>query len=270
MAEGKGRGAGPQLAPGRWATLVLVLAVVAGSGLVPRAFAQTAPDPTFWRNGRTDGGQANIRRVYQRWDTAFPNILYRLTTQQSVSVTPDNNAEWYWSDVYVCPWTSVTPSTAPFAQPRPTDCTKLHDGIGNTDPVETTTRSLDLTLTRTMIDNGGVVFLIYYEGVTSGDFGIAYTQWVPLTLVAPALTVSRSGTLALTEGGSAEAYTVQLAVVPAGDVTVRVSSADGGAVSVNQAGGDGRGAAGPDVHHDHLEHGADDHAGRGGGRRWER
>ena len=55
---------------------------------------------------------------------------------------------------------------------------------------------------------------------------------------APRIVVSRgTGTLALIEGGSARAYGVQLGVAPAGDVVVRVSSDDGGAVRVNQAGG---------------------------------
>ena len=54
----------------------------------------------------------------------------------------------------------------------------------------------------------------------------------------PRLVVSRgTGTLALVEGGSAQAYGVQLGVAPQGDVVVRVSSADGDAVSVNTAGG---------------------------------
>ena len=93
-----------------------------------------------------------------------------------------------------------------------------------------------------MIDNGGFVFAVQSQAFT----GIMYAQWVPL--VAPAITVSESGTLALIEGGTAVTYDVRLAVAPTGiletprtvapaTVVVRVASDDGGTVSVNKAGG---------------------------------
>ena len=98
--------------------------------------------------------------------------------------------------MYVCPWTSVTPATAPRAQPRPTDSTKLYDTTGS--GFFSQTRSLDLMLTRTMIDNGGVVILAYYEGTSSSDLGIAFTQWVPV----PEIYLSRTTALTPTEEGS--------------------------------------------------------------------
>ena len=80
-----------------------------------------------------------------------------------------------------------------------------------------------------------------------------------------ALLLSRSAALALREGETAT-YTVRLGAPPAaGNVEVRVSS-DDAAVTVNKAGGDGRGGADPDLRRVDLEHGADGD-GRGGARR---
>ena len=63
------------------------------------------------------------------------------------------------------------------------------------------------------------------------------TRTVNVTDDDRGIVVSRSGTLALTEGGSAGMYNVKLTTAPAGNVVVRVSSSDGGAVSVNKSGG---------------------------------
>ena len=63
------------------------------------------------------------------------------------------------------------------------------------------------------------------------------TRTVNVTDTTAGIVVSQSSTLALTEGGSAGTYNVKLGVAPAGNVVVRVSSSDGGAVSVNKSGG---------------------------------
>ncbi len=132
-----------------------------------------------------------------------------------------------------CTWTVVEPTTKTGTS-LPAGCTALVDSpSGN--PRRTVTANI--TPTQTMIDNGGVVIAMAWGRTNIPKaYNFYYAEWIPL-VTPPGIVVSQTSTLALTEGGSMGTYNVKLAVAPAGNVVVRVSSSDVGAVSVNKSGG---------------------------------
>ncbi len=75
-----------------------------------------------------------------------------------------------------------------------------------------------VTVTQTMINNGGFVMV-----AREASFGQQVRRGEWITLEAPAIVLSRSTALPVTEGSSAT-YTVKLSVAPTGNVKVRVAS----------------------------------------------
>lgn len=107
--------------------------------------------------------------------------LTAATIQQSVEAYNTFSSGWYWTDIYACPWTSVTPPDAPRARNRPTNCgSAIYTGnmIGmGSNPTSGNTRSVNITPTRPMITNGGVVIVLFRK---FGTNGIMHTKWIPL------------------------------------------------------------------------------------------
>ena len=117
---------------------------------------------------------------------------------------------WGSYTVRVCAKTSTPTSTA--ISYVSSGCTTVSSpGSGGSVSFNST-----FSMTSTMISNGGVVVVM----TTSGD-GVVFGQWVPTA--APAIVLSRSTALPVTEGSSAT-YTVKLSVRPTGSVKVRVAS----------------------------------------------
>ncbi len=132
-----------------------------------------------------------------------------------------------------CTWTVVEPATKTGTS-LPSGCTALVDKPNR---IGVRTVTANITPTQTMIDNGGVVIAMAWGRNSNPQaYNFYYAEWIPL-VTPPGIVVSQSSTLALTEGGSDGTYNVKLAVAPAGNVVVRVSSSDVGAVSVNKSGG---------------------------------
>ena len=154
----------------------------------------------------------NFFTVSQTYAGVSPSALRNVATQQSAGFTLRFNQNWRGFDVYACAWTSV-PSQTPIS--GITGCTALAErpsGVqGN--------RSFNVTPTSAMITNGGfVLIMVRYNQHTT----LRAAGWIPL--VAPAITVSPSTALSLTEGGSTGTYNVKLAAPPTGNVKVRVAS----------------------------------------------
>ena len=153
-----------------------MLAVVVGITLLAsRAFAQTTPNSTSWRSAAT-----GIAIEANKWNINTTSLT-AATIRQSVELYSTFSSGWYWTDIYVCPWTSVTPTDAPRARNRPTNCgSVIYTGnmIGmDSNPTIGNTRSVNITPTQTMITNGGVVIVLFRK---FGTNGIMHTKWIPL------------------------------------------------------------------------------------------
>ncbi len=159
-----------------WQTCLLVLAVVVEVMLLAsRACAQTTLTPTSWKSVAT-----GIAIEANKWNINTTSLT-AATIQQSVEAYNTFSSGWYWTDIYACPWTSVTPADAPRARNRPTNCgsviyTGNITGMGS-NPTIGNTRSVNVTPTQTMITNGGVVIVLFRK---FGIEGILYTKWIPL------------------------------------------------------------------------------------------
>jgi len=159
-----------------WQASLLVLTVVVGVTLLAsRACARTEMNPTSWRSVAP-----GVATEAKRWSINTTSLT-ATTIQQSVELYNTFSSGWYWADIYACPWTSVTPTDAPRARNRPTNCgSVIYTGnmIGkDSNPTIGNTRSVNITPTQTMITNGGVVIVLFRK---FGTNGIMHTKWIPL------------------------------------------------------------------------------------------
>ncbi len=205
-----------------WVFLLVFVSVAGASLLSPWAVAQ--PNPLKWSSSSPPAPTYDVTTT----------SLVATQTQQSVTVEVSNrNSRNYGGDAMLaCTWTVVEPATKTGTS-LPSGCTALVDKPNR----NAKTLTANITPTQAMITNGGVVIAMVRGRIShTPAYNFYYAEWISL-VPPPGIVVSRSGTLALTEGGSDGTYNVKLAVAPAGNVVVRVSSSDVGAVSVNKSGG---------------------------------
>ena len=154
---------------------------VAGSAVGPASATPTRKGPivTFWNNRDTSDWRAQSFS----W-TVNTGSLAASATSQTVSFSYThafNRARVRNYDVLACPWTSVTVNNR---GARPAGCTTVVDGSTLSVPTSFAsaqsphTFSGSLTPTAAMIDNGGVVFVIYHETASMQERQVVYTKWV--------------------------------------------------------------------------------------------
>ena len=156
-----------------------------------------SPSTTTWKNpDATNNWQAQANA----WDVVTTSLAASATSQ-TVTFTfnyPADTSQVRRYDVLACPWSTATVSDT---ENRPTGCVDVVDG--STLVTGTTRFSGNLTPTRAMIDNGGVVFVMRYELVTmQGSSRITvsqnvYAEWV---LIRGSASITGTNPAELTEG----------------------------------------------------------------------
>ena len=200
------RGGGPSRVPARAVLLLLVMV----AALAPRAFAQTTPSPgARW----TPGG------VWTH-DVTTMSLIGKLGLQQSVTITGGSRV-WDNAAIDACPWTRVEP-------PLPsTSCDSLKS-YGAIPGSPFRNRPLTVTNfapTQAMIDNGGVVIRLRWQGYNSPAGGnVGMTEWVPL--VPPATNATLVLTPAsISENAGVSTVTATLDRTTSAATTITVSAA---------------------------------------------
>ena len=154
---------------------------VAGSAVGPASATPTRKGPivTFWNNRDTSDWRAQSFS----W-TVNTGSLAASATSQTVSFSYThafNRARVRNYDVLACPWTSVTVNNR---GARPAGCATVVDGstlsvpTSFASPSSPHTFSGSLTPTAAMIDNGGVVFVMYHETASMQERQVVYTKWL--------------------------------------------------------------------------------------------
>ena len=188
------RCAGPSRVPARVVLLLLVMV----AALAPQAFAQATPNSgARWTPDLNSDGV----RIWTH-DVTTMSLIGKPGLQQSVEIT---GGSMIWSNAAIdaCPWTRVDP-------PLPsTSCDSLK-AYGAIPGEPFRNRPLTVTNfdpTQAMIDNGGVVIRLRWQGYSSPAGGnVGMTEWVPLRapernaalVLTPAAISENSGVSAVT------------------------------------------------------------------------
>ena len=200
------RGGGPSRAPARAVLLLLVMV----AALAPRAFAQTTPSPgARW----TPGG------VWTH-DVTTTSLIGKLMLQQSVTIT---GGSMIWDTVAIdaCPWRKVTP-------PLPSASCESLKGYGAIpgQPFRNNPLTVaNFAPTQAMIDNGGVVIRLRWQGFSSPAGGnVGMTEWVPLEPPATNATLVLTPA-AISENAGVSTVTATLNRTTSAATTITVSAA---------------------------------------------
>ena len=200
------RGGGPSRVPARAVLLLLVMV----AALAPRAFAQTTPSPgARW----TPGG------VWTH-DVTTTSLIGKLGLQQSVTITGGSRV-WDNAAIDACPWTRVRP-------PLPsTSCDSLKS-YGAIPGSPFRNRPLTVTNfapTQAMIDNGGVVIRLRWQGYNSPAVGnVGMTEWVPLVPPPNATLVLMPASISENAGVSTVTATLDRTTSAATTITVSAAA----------------------------------------------
>ncbi len=157
---------------------------VAGSAIGPASATPVfkTPSPAEQRHPTNVPGGIAWRAQSWSWTVNTGSLVASATSQTvSFSYTHSfNRARVRNYDVLACPWTSVTVNNR---GARPAGCATVVDGSTLSVPTSLPassphTFSGSLSPTQTMIDNGGVVFVMYHETASMQERQVVYTKWV--------------------------------------------------------------------------------------------
>ena len=200
------RGGGPSRVPARAVLLLLVMV----AALAPRAFAQTTPSPgARW----TPGG------VWTH-DVTTTSLIGKLMLQQSVTITGGSRV-WNNAAIDACPWTRVVP-------PLPSTSCESLKGYGAIpgQPFRNNPLTVaNFAPTQAMIDNGGVVIRLRWQGFNSPAGGnVGMTEWVPLEPPATNATLVLTPA-SISENAGVSTVTATLDRTTSAATTITVSAA---------------------------------------------
>ena len=133
--------------------------------------APAAPSTTIWARTFASGTHWHV-------DTS---PLVATLSPQSVVFRLTSGGHWPNHDVYACARTTVTPPGGVNGPAPTTGCDRILDNPDNPSPADAPVTA-SLTLTQAMIDNGGVVFVMYHN---QSQFRLNdYIVWVPISASA--------------------------------------------------------------------------------------